>query len=136
VAIPINYKKPRRINFVSVSLTLVAASFLYVGSQLLPNFLAKQEAYRALDEISSKFSGSRGRYLHDKQAFRSLSAELVAELRRSGVSDPQMETWIEIDSPQEVRFGVVYSEYFVWPFDVIEAHERVVELEYLLEMKR
>ena len=132
----VKYKRPRKINPISVSLALLAALLIYLGYQYIPLKLRKGEAYRVLDETASKFSGRKARYYEDEDSLVMLKVELASNLRLVGIRDPKMEHWIEIDSLYQVRFGVVYSEFITWPFDIIETQERVEELEYTLKIKR
>ena len=136
MAKPVKYKRPRKINPVSVSLTLIALLLIYLGYQYVPLKMRKGEAYRVLDETASKFAGRKSRYFEDPDSLVMLRGQLAQSLRLVGIKDPNMEHWIEIDSKHQVRFGVVYSEWITWPFEMIETQERVEELEYTLKIKR
>jgi hypothetical protein len=127
----IKYKKPRKINPVSVGLVLALSFIGYLAYQFVPLFLLKQEAYRVLEEHGSKYAGRYTFYRSDPKNLETLRRLMNTELRRVGVTDPQMESWIEIDGP-EVRFGCVFSERLHWPFDVLEPHEFVFEAEHLV----
>ncbi len=130
MAKPVKYKRPRLINPVSVGLVVAFSLGAYVVYQYLPLFLQRQEVYRVVDETASKFSGSAARYLHSESELTKLKRELVKEIRRNGVSDPDLETWIESEpNSLEVRFGALYSAYLEWPFDLAERHEQINELE-------
>lgn len=135
MAKPVKYKRPRKINAVSVSIALVVALLAYMGYQFIPAKLRKGEAYRVLDETASKFSGRKSRYLGNPDVLQALRAEMAANLRLVGIRDPHMEHWIEVDSKHQVRFGVLYSEWRTWPFDIIEKQETVEEMEYTLQLK-
>lgn len=128
----IKYKKPRRINVVSVSLALLTAFGLYMGVQWFPLFLQKQEAFRALEETGSKFARNRGMYILEPKKAEALRMQMANEIRRAGVTDPEMETWIEIDET-EARIGVLYSTWLDWPFDILTRTESIEELEHIVE---
>ncbi len=128
----VTYKKPRLINPVTVTLALLLAFAGLLTYKFLPVFLKKQEAYRVLDEHASYFGGSRNRYMAVPEEVDNLERQMRNELRRIGVSDPDMETWIEIDSDHEVRFGVAYVEIVHWPFDVVQPQVENVQIEYQL----
>lgn len=130
----IKYKRPRKINFVSVSIVAVLAFAAYMLSQYLPLYLRKQEAYRVLDETSSQFAGQKNRYLASEPHLLQLQQRMGNDLRLVGIDDPEMEHWIEVDNKSTVRFGVIYSETVTWPFDVIEPQTEEVELEYELAL--
>ena len=130
----VQYKKPRRINVVSVTLTLVAIVAGYLVYQYLPIFLKKQEAMRVLDETASTFSGSRARYLADTQSMEDLKRKMKLELRLIGIDDPHYETWIELNEDNHVLFGVAYVERVEWPFEVIESSEETIQVEYDLDL--
>ena len=127
----VKYKKPRRINVVSVSLVLALGLAVYLGLQYFPLFLQKQEAYRVLEETSSAFSGRRNYYLEDTKAAEHLRRTMTADLRRVGINDPDLESWIEVEG-KEVHFGVVYSIWIEWPFNMISKQEFVYEVEHVV----
>ena len=131
----LKYKKPRRINVVSVSLALAAALVAYLTYQYLPLYLQKQEARRVLEENSSKFAGRRGYYVQDARAREGLRMQMQSELGVIGINDPEIETWIEIEG-NEAHFGVVYSAWVEWPYDIIERHEMVNEVEHVIPIRR
>lgn len=131
----VNYKKPRKINAVTVILLLVAIVIVYLTYQYLPLYLTRQEAYRVLDETASTFSGSKNRYLAVPDERVALEREMRRKLQQAGVKDPGFETWIEIDSEYSVRIGVAYIQTVEWPFDIVEPQEDVVELEYPLTLE-
>ncbi len=123
----VKYKKPRRINVVSVSLALAAALFVYLAYQYLPLFLQKQEAYRALEETGSSFHGRRSYYSQDPKATENLRRRMEADLRRVGINDPELETWIEYEEHQ-AEFGAIYSIWIEWPWDILPKQEFVYEV--------
>lgn len=128
---PVNYKPPRRINVVSVTLVALLALGVYLAYQYLPLYLLRQEVFRILEETGSAFVGSKGQYLASDKKRENLRTKMESEVRRVGVTDPDLETWIEVDEP-EVRFGAMYSTWIDWPFDIIERTERVYEVEHVV----
>lgn len=126
----LNYKRPRKINVVSVSIVLVLSLIAYLVYKYMPLFLERQEAFRILDEFSSKFAGSSGRYMHVQEQMNRLKGEMSGDLRRVGIDDPNMEVWIDKEADEnEVRFGVLFSQFVDWPFGIIPTQEKVTELE-------
>ncbi len=131
----LKYKKPRRINVVSVSMALGLALVAYLTYQYLPMFLQKQEAFRILEETGSTFAGRRSFYVEEAPAREKLHRQMDNQLRVIGIDDPDMETWVEVEGT-EVRFGVVYSVWLEWPFNVIEKQEVVYEVEHTMTIAR
>ncbi|TPV92873.1 MAG: hypothetical protein B7733_23555 [Myxococcales bacterium FL481] len=131
----VKYKRPRKINPVSVSLAVAAAIVAYLTYQYLPVQLRKSEARRVLDETSSTFAGSKKRYLASPDHIETLRREMHTELYRLGLTDPEMETWIEVDSEQVIQFGVAYAELIEWPYDLIAPKLETVQVEYELVLK-
>jgi hypothetical protein len=130
----IKYKRPRKINLVSITLVAIALLIGYLISQYLPIYLRKQEAYRVLDETASQFAGQKNRYLASEPHFLQLQQRMGNDLRLVGIDDPEMEHWIEVDNESTVRFGVLYHETVEWPWDVIEPQTDEIELEYELAL--
>lgn len=130
---PVQYKKPRRINVVSVTLLLLLLLAGYAAWQWAPLYFERQEAYRVLQETGSKIAGRAGFYAQDEQAREDLRRTMQRQLVEIGIDDPKLETWIEIEG-KELRLGVVYSAFFEWPFDVIERHERVEQVEHVVAL--
>lgn len=131
----LKYKKPRKINVVSVSMAIVLGLAAYLTYQYLPLFLQKQEAFRILEETGSTFAGRRSFYIQETPAREKLHRQMDAQLRVIGVDDPDMETWIEIEGT-EVRFGVVYSVWLEWPFNIIAKEEILYEVEHKMTVAR
>lgn len=127
----VKYKKPSRINVVSVTLALALVVGAVLAWEYVPLFLLKQEAYRVLEETSSTFAGRKGHYLEDEGAREELRMHMTRELRSLGILDPAAETWIEVEG-HEVRFGIVYGMWIEWPLDVVPRSEKVYEVEHLL----
>lgn len=131
----IKYKKPRKINVVTISLAILLAFGVYMTMQYLPLFLLKSEAYRILEETGSHFSQRKARYTSKPSEMEHLRKRLHSQLRLVGVDDPDAEVWIEAEG-REARFGVIYSKWVTWPFDVIEKQEKVYELEHVIALNR
>jgi hypothetical protein len=131
MATPIKYKKPRRINVVSVTVVLLLLLAGYAAWQWAPLFFKKNEAYRVLQETGSKLAGRAAYYEQDPEAREDLRKTMQRELVNVGIDDPRIETWIELDG-KEVRLGVVYSAFIEWPLDVIDRQESVYEVEHVI----
>ncbi len=130
----VKYKKPRRINVVSVALVLIIALVVYLSWQFFPLFMQKQEAFRVLEETGSAFSGRRGLYLESRDEAEALRQRMESDLRRAGVEDPDLETWIEFEEG-EASFGAVYSIFISWPLNVLPRQEHVYEVEHVVKYK-
>jgi hypothetical protein len=131
MAVPVQYKKPRRINVVSVTLVLVLLLAGYAVYQWFPLYMMRNEAYRVLQETGSKLAGRAGYYEQDADAREELRQAMQRQLMNVGIDDPKLETWIEIEG-KEVRLGVVYSAWIEWPLDVIDPQESVYDVEHVL----
>jgi len=131
MATPIKYKKPRRINVVSVTIVLLLLLAGYAAWQWAPLYFKRQEAYRVLQETGSKLAGRAGFYEQDGKAREELRRTMQRDLVNVGIDDPRIETWIEVDG-KEVRLGVVYAAFIEWPLDVIEPQETVYEVEHVV----
>jgi len=130
----VKYKKPRKINFVTILLGILAAFLVYLGYQYIPNYMLEQEVYRVLEETSSNFAGRKSRYLEAPDEMLTLRNRMHNQLRVIGVDDPDAESWIEVDG-NEIRFGVIYSKWIEWPFDVIPKQEKVYEIEHTIVIR-
>jgi hypothetical protein len=130
---PVQYKKPRRINVVSVTLLLLLLALGYAAWQWAPLYFERHEAYRVLQETGSKIAGRAGFYAQDEEAREELRRTMQRQLVEAGIDDPRIETWIEIEG-KELRLGVVYSAWFEWPLDVIERHESVQQVEHVVSL--
>jgi hypothetical protein len=131
MAQPVQYKKPRRINAVSITLVLVLLLGAYAMYQWLPVYFMRQEAYRVLQETGSKLAGRAAYYRQNTDEREALRRTMQRELIALGIDDPAIETWIELEG-KEVRLGVVYSAWIEWPFDVVARHESVYEVEHVI----
>jgi hypothetical protein len=131
MATPIKYKKPRRINVVSVTVVLLLLLAGYAAWQWAPLFFKRNEAYRVLQETGSKLAGRAGYYEQDPEAREELRKTMQRDLVNVGIDDPRIETWIELEG-KEIRLGVVYSAFIEWPLDVIGRQESVYEVEHVI----
>jgi hypothetical protein len=130
----VKYRKPRKINAVTILLAILAIFIVYLGYQYIPNYMLEQEAYRVLEETSSHFAGRKSRYLATHGGLETLRRRMHNRLRIIGVDDPDSESWIEVDG-NEVRFGVVYSKWIEWPFDIIAKQEKIYEIEHTIVIR-
>jgi hypothetical protein len=128
MASPVHYKK-QRLNIVMVVIVLGLAAAGYLAYVFLPNKLRESEVLRVLDETSSTFLGQAPRMLAVPDEVKKLQRKMVNDLKNVGVEDPNAEYWIEIDDDNQVRFGVLYSDWVELPFR--DPLERIHELEQL-----
>lgn len=131
MATPVQYKKPRRINIVSVTLVLLLLVGGYAAYQYLPLYFMRHEAHRVLQETGSTLAGRAGYYMQDDDAREDLRKAMERNLKSIGIVDPDMETWIKIEG-KEVRLGVFYSAWTDWPFGIIPRQETEYEVEHEL----
>lgn len=129
MATPVKYKKPRRINIVSVTLVLLLVAGGYAAYLYVPLYMKRHEAHRVLQETGSKIAGRAGYYAQDEQAREDLRRTMQRSLVEIGISDPEIETWIEFEG-NELRLGVIYSAWTEWPFGIIPRQESEVEVEH------
>ncbi|MCA9697356.1 MAG: hypothetical protein KC431_07510 [Myxococcales bacterium] len=125
----VDYKKPRKFNIIVILLLLALIGGAYFAWVYLPVSLRKSEAMRVLDEISSTFTGQASRMLADDKVVDKLRRDMVNELQGVGITDPDAEYWIEIDSDDQIRFGVLYSDYIELAWG--EPKETVNEIEMI-----
>lgn len=130
---PVQYKKPRRINVVSVTLVLLLLLAGYAAWEWAPIYFERHEAHRVLQETGSKIAHRASFYAQDEEAREDLRKTMQRQLVEVGIDDPRIETWIELEG-KELRLGVVYSAWFEWPLDVIERHEIVQQVEHVLAL--
>ena len=132
----VKYKKPRKINPISVTLVAILLVLGFLVYQYVPLALKKGEATWVLDEAASKYAAQAGRYRAEKDEVKHLLKQMRRDLQLAGVVDPDLEVWIEADAMHTVRFGCLYSEWIVWPYDIIERQEQIYEVEYVLTLTR
>jgi hypothetical protein len=129
VAESVQYKQPRKFNVVVIAILGGLVVLVYLAWIYLPLYFRKSEAMRVLDETSSEFMGQSSRMLDDDKLVDKMLNDMRGKMQELGIRDPQAEHWIEIDSDDQVRFGVLYSDWVELPF--MDAKEVVNELEML-----
>lgn len=128
--LPVRYKKPRAINLVTVVLVLAVVALGYAAWEFTRVLFLRQEAYRVLEETSSAFYGGRSLYLAESREREALERKMMQRLREIGISDPDAETWIEVEQ-DGAHFGVVYTAVYHWPLDVFAPIRRDVQIEHV-----
>jgi len=123
----VDYKKPRKFNIIAVIIVLALVAGAYFLWVYLPVSLRKSEAMRVLDEVSSTFTGQASRMLADDKVVDKLRRDMMGQLQDVGIDDPNAEYWIEIDSDDQIRFGVLYSDWIELAWG--EPKETVNEIE-------
>ena len=130
---PVKYRSPRVINPVSVTLVALLLAGGYAGYEFIRVELTKQEAFRVLEETGSTFAGRHSLYRTDAKQREELRRKMQNDLVAIGVSDPALETWIDVEG-EEAKLGVVYSTQYHWPFDVLTPIDREFQVEYVLAL--
>jgi hypothetical protein len=125
----VQYKKPRKFNIVVIVILAVLISGIYLLYIYIPAYFRKGEVMRVLDETSSEFTGKASRMLAEPKLVDQMTYEMRNKINELGVNDPNSEYWIEVDDPDQIRFGVLYSDWIVLPFG--EPKEVVNEMEIL-----
>lgn len=123
----VTYKKPRKLNVVVIAILAALVAGAYAAWIYVPIGLRKSEVMRVLDETSSEFTGEASRMLANPKLVDKLRRDMAAGIQLVGVEDPQAEYWIEIDDDNQVRFGVLYSDWLKIPFT--EPREKIIELQ-------
>ncbi len=123
----VSYKQPRKLNWVVFVILAALVAGGYMAWIYIPISLRKSEVMRVLDETSSEFTGKSSRMLAERKLVDKLLRDMSNDIQALGVSDPQAEYWIEIDDENQVRFGVLYSDWLELPWG--EPRERIVELQ-------
>jgi hypothetical protein len=135
MAQPVRYKRPRRINPVSVTVVLLLALAGYLTAAYLPPYLQQHEVYRVLEEHGSKVANRSAYYREHPENLEQLRRQMESEIRRIGVTDPELETWVEIDQ-HEMRFGAIYTETITWALDLFSPHLVEYEVEHVVGSTR
>jgi hypothetical protein len=125
----VTYKQPRKLNWVVVVLLVALVAGGYAVWIYVPISIRKSEVMRVLDETSSEFTGQASRMLADDKLVDKMLRDMRSDIQALGVSDPQAEYWLEIDDDNQIRFGVLYSDWIDIPFS--EPREKIVELQML-----
>jgi hypothetical protein len=129
--LPAQYKKQRSINAVSITVLLALVALGYAGWEYARVAMQRQEAYRVLEETSSAFAGRSSLYREDADERETLRQRMQVQLHVAGVTDPEAETWIELEK-DGAHFGVVYTAEYRWPFDVRAPIERDIQIEHVI----
>jgi hypothetical protein len=121
------------INPVSVTLVALLLAGGYAGYEFVRVEFTKQEAYRVLEETGSTFAGRHGLYRGDAKQREELRRKMEMQLVAIGISDPELETWIDVEA-DEAKLGVVYTAKYHWPFDVLQPIAREFQVEHALAL--
>ena len=117
----VKYKRPRKINPVSVTLVallLFMCYSLYRGGELL---MLRMETERVVKRTGVTFNSKRGFYLNNPNQLKRIAGKLRMDIMNLGVEDPKTtEHWVDITNPNEILIGVYYLQKFEWPFDLRE----------------
>lgn len=117
----IKYKRPRKINPVSVSWALAIFSLIYVFVKGFNIFMLRMETERVIKSYAVKFNSTRGRWLQNPKRLEILSGKFRNDLLNMGIENPKTtEHWIDITDPDEVLIGVYYIQHLSYPFGIIE----------------
>ena len=130
---PVKYRSPRVINPVSVTLVALLLAGGYAGYEFVRVEFAKQEAFRVLEETGSTFAGKHALYRSDPKQREELRRKMQSQLVAVGISDPALETWIDVEGDQ-AKLGVVYTAQYHWPFDVRAPITREFQVDYELAL--
>jgi len=123
----VTYKQPRKFNVVVIAILVALVAGAYAAWIYVPVAMRKSEVMRVLDETSSEFTGQASRMLAEDKLVDKMLRDMRSDIQALGVSDPQAEYWIEVDDDNQVRFGVLYSDWIEIPFT--EPREKIVELQ-------
>ncbi len=129
----VEYKKPRKINVVSVSLVILIGLSIYMGIQMVSISMDRSEAHRALQETSSKFFRNQSTYLRNPESRKKLIGFMEGELARAGVGSPE-DLWIDVDG-KEVFLGVKFKREIHWPFELLEPIPREIVAEHAIVVR-
>ena len=128
----IKYKKPRKINPVSVTIVAILAFIVYVIAKTGPIFLTQMETQRVIKGVGVKFQGSRSRYMANKPSLNMLRDNLLKDTFGVGVEGRETtEHWIDVSDKDGVLIGVHYEQRFEWPFEMRETTIIEVDQEIL-----
>ncbi|MBC8070022.1 MAG: hypothetical protein IAG13_16915 [Deltaproteobacteria bacterium] len=126
---PVDYRKPRVINPVSVTLVAVLLAGGYAGYELVRVEFQRQEVFRVLEETGSTFAGKHSLYEKDAKQRELLRSRMQSQVVALGISDPELETWVDA-APGQAQLGVVYTASYHWPFDAFAPIAREIQLEH------
>ena len=122
----IKYRRVRKLNNVTIILGLLLLMMGLTAWEVGPELLLRTETKRILKAKRDLFERNRSRFYGKEDALTKMKFELSRELRSAGVRDPAMECWIEEGNDYQVEFGVIYTQTFHWPFDLVAPTETVV----------
>ena len=112
-----DYRKPRRLNIVSLFLVLGVAAGIYLGVKFLPVWWRVRQVDTKLDEYAVQVAdfGRQAPEARDRAA-EPILAKTVAELRAIGVDDQPdqaLEVWFSPDYRElHARFEVIVEHNF------------------------
>jgi hypothetical protein len=132
VAKRIDYKRQHLINPVSITLVIFLGILAYLASLYMPNWLIKQESKRVLNSAGHLFTIHRSRYLASEKQVEGLREQMSRDMRSAGVTDPDMEVYVDIEDDGGVVLGVIYTQKWPMPFELGPAKEAEVAQEYRL----
>ena len=128
----IKYKRPRKINPVSVTIVGIIAFIIYVIAKTGPIFLTQMETQRVIKGVGVKFQKSRSRYLSSPESLEMLRNNFMSDIFNVGVEGRDTtEHWIDISDTDAVMIGVHYQQRFEWPFEMRETTIIEVDQEIL-----
>lgn len=104
----------------------------FLAYQYVPLFLLEQETYRVLEATGSKLAGPGG-YLSDLHKRETVRKQMTEEIRQLGVTDPDLETWIETEG-RDVHVGALYSAWLRWPWGILNDRELIYEIEHTFRL--
>ena len=117
----VKYKKPRKINPVSVTVVSIIAFIFYALAKTTPIFMTQMETQRVLKGIGVKLQSRRSRYLASPESLDQLRNDLSKDAFAVGVEGKDTtEHWIDISDTKAVLIGLHYEQRFEWPFEMRE----------------
>jgi hypothetical protein len=110
-----SYKKPSKLNAVSLIVILGLAALAYCGFKFSPAYYRKWKARGIISETAHKIYPKRA-VAEETEFFDEVKKQAVAELRNLGIEDPALRIDFQ-RSPQEVTATASYTEVVKHPFD-------------------
>jgi hypothetical protein len=106
------YKRPKKLNLVSLLLALLGLALLYAGVMAGPCYWRRWQVKRVLDDTAMKIY----RFRRDPHGatFENARSRAAEQIRGLGVRDPSLRIFIE-QSPSEIRVGAEYRELIQHP---------------------
>lgn len=118
MALPTQYRRIRKLNEVTIPMILLAVALALIVGEMGPTWLIRVETNRVVKSYTEQFERRRGRYLEREDELETLTRNFSRDLRQAGVSDPDMEYWIEIDEQSQAHLGVIYVQTYRWPLNI------------------